>query len=388
MGMLGILNIVGLVLLGHEKMAQIFLVTCTLPSLLFFWIISENHDGRFLFTFCLSDTFSYWILIITNLLDFYLGNGQCIIMFFSRLVAFPLVEWFAWRYLRKPYLELQKNVKKGWMIATGLSATYYLLMIVVSGFPVIITKRPEDIPCILLVLFLMPFTYATILFALYQQLLVFRTKENDRMLSMQKERLEARLESYESTRRLVHDMQAFHTALVGLLENQKYEEAQHLVSKIKQRSEKSNINYCDNPYMNAVLNQYSQKFKDKEAELEIVIQIGNITLPGMKLSLILSNALDNALRAVSELEKERRKARIYLRQKEKHLLLRICNFCDLSLVVPLDAIPATTKTEPGHGYGLPSIYQTAEDLGGNAVCYAEKGEFVLDVHLMVQNLVD
>lgn len=42
-------------------------------------------------------------------------------------------------------------------------------------------------------------------------------------------------------------------------------------------------------------------------------------------------------------------------------------------------IPSTDKQERGHGFGLITIKEAAEKLGGNMVCYAEHGSFVMEV---------
>ncbi len=381
MGALIAFDLVCLVRLGYERTGQLILLICTIPSLIFFWLMSENRDGRFLFTFCLSDTFTCWIVIVTNLLDFYLGGGRCILMLITRLIAFPLIEWLAWRYLRKWYLELQKYVKNGWLTATVLSIIYYLLMALFTCYPCFITSRPEYMPSMILILVLMPFTYAAVLFTLSQQLVVFHAAEQEGLLNMQNEQLEARLESYESLLRLRHDVKAFRTTLVGLLENKKYEEARLLVLEEEEHSEKTNSDYGINPYINAVLSQYVQLFQDKGIKLKISLQAGNVLLPGKEYSLLLSNALDNALRAVSEFPKEHRDASVQLRQKDDYVLLRVRNTCSSKLVVERGRLPATTKTEFGHGYGLETICRIADSLGGSAVCYTENGYFVLDVHV-------
>lgn len=107
MGPLILLNIAGVAVYGTAVMGKIFIFTCTLPSLLFFWFVSKDKKGRFFFTFCLADTVALWIIAVTNLADFYVGGGQYILMFIGRLLLFPLLEWAAVKRLRKPYLELQ-----------------------------------------------------------------------------------------------------------------------------------------------------------------------------------------------------------------------------------------------------------------------------------------
>ena len=76
MGPLILLNVVGLAIYGAELMGKVFILTCTLPSLLFFLYMSRDKKGKFFFTFCLVDTVALWIIAVTNIMDFYLGGQQ------------------------------------------------------------------------------------------------------------------------------------------------------------------------------------------------------------------------------------------------------------------------------------------------------------------------
>ena len=154
MGPLILLNIMGIEIYGTEFMGKVFMLTCTLPSLLFFWFMSKDKKGRFFFTFCLADTVALWIIAVTNVADFYLGGQQYVLMFIGRLLLFPLAEWVAIRYLRKPYMELQESVAEGWKLFAGMTALYYILLAVHANFPVVITKRPQEFPVFVLILLL------------------------------------------------------------------------------------------------------------------------------------------------------------------------------------------------------------------------------------------
>ena len=80
MGMLMLLNGAGLVLWGFDTMGKIFIFTCTIPSFLFFYLLSADKRFRFLLTFCLADTSCLWIMGVTNLLDYYLGGIYCCLL--------------------------------------------------------------------------------------------------------------------------------------------------------------------------------------------------------------------------------------------------------------------------------------------------------------------
>ena len=174
MGILMGMNVAVLVIYGMEVLAKAFLFTCSIPSFVFFYVMSVDKKFRFLLTFCLADTICLWIMAVTNLLDYYFGGEQYILLLISRLIAYPLVEYLIWRYLRKPYLELQNAVKKGWGIFAGMTMLYYLLLVVAVQFPTNIIERPEDMFLCILILILMLFNYATIFSALYRQLLLYR----------------------------------------------------------------------------------------------------------------------------------------------------------------------------------------------------------------------
>lgn len=165
----------------------------------------------------MADTVALWVISVTNVADYFWGNGQYVLMFIGRLVLFPLLEWVAVRYIRKPYMELQEAVPNGWGVFAGMTALYYILFVVMGNYPVLITARKQEMPAFLLVLVLMPMTYAVIFVSLYRQLLLYQKQQAERTLQEQKNTLEAQLESQQSIRRMKHDMKGYTVTLSGLL---------------------------------------------------------------------------------------------------------------------------------------------------------------------------
>lgn len=387
MGPLVFLNVIGLTILGNEKMGQMFVLTCTIPSLFFFYLISKDQKWRFLFTFCLADTVAYWVMIVTNLLDYYLGKEQCVLMLISRLLLFPLIEWVAYHILRKPYLELQESVSKGWGIFTAMVALYYLLLIVMANFPTIITKREEYMPALLLVLVLMPLTYATIFVSLYRQLLLYRKRQSERIWQEQKIHLEAQLDSQQNLRKLQHDLKAHTITLSGLLVSGKIDEAQSYMWDMVYDMDASLQQFCANPYLNSVFSHFSQRFKKLEMELELDLKIGDEELPYMELCQILSNGLENACNALKELDVKDREASVQMKYNKDYLIIRIKNRCRGALHIEKGEIPPTDKKGKDHGFGLITIQEAAKRLDGDMFCYTEKGNFILDVMLRADSTI-
>lgn len=380
------LNMAGLAIYGAGVMGKVFILTCTLPSLVFFWIVSKDKKGKFFFTFCLADTVALWIIAVTNVADFYFGGQQYVLMFIGRLVMFPLAEWIAVRHLRKPYLELQASVEKGWGIFAGMMALYYLLLVVISNFPVLITEREQELPAFFLVLALMPLTYATIFIAMYRQLQLYRKQQNERVLQEQKNMLEAQLENQQRIRKMKHDMKGHAVTLSGLIASGKIQEAQEYLKDVKTEMDTLSGQFCANPYLNAVFSYYYQKFAELGAECRMDIQIGE-ELPYMELCQILSNGLENACDALKEVAMERREVSVQMKYNRDYLIIRIKNCCQDGLSVEKGTIPATRKAGKNHGFGLLTIQESAKRLDGEMFCYTENGNFILDVMVRYQSLI-
>ncbi len=384
MGILMVLNGLILVWSGFEALSKLFLFTCSIPSFVFLYILSADKRFKYLLTFCLADTTCLWVMAVTNLLDYYLGGGQYILIFISRLIAFPLIEYCIWRFLRKPYLELQAAVEKGWGVFAGMTLLYYLLLVVVVQFPVNIVERPEDTFLCILVLLLMFFNYATIFSSLYRQLLLYRKQQSERILQEQKNTLEARLESQQRIRKMKHDMKGHAVTLSGLLAAGNTKEAMEYLEQVKTEMETLSGQFCPNPYINAVLVQYEQKFRKLQAEYRLDIQIGDEELPYMALCQILSNGLENACEAMEKLGQERRRVSVQMKYSRDYLLIRIRNSCPEGVQVKKGELPSTDKQGNEHGFGLATIQEAARKLDGGMLCYLEEGSFVLDVMLRVK----
>lgn len=372
MGFLMVLNLVVGWMFGLGFLGKIFFFTCSIPSFVFFYVISADKKFRFLFTFCVADTTCLWLMAVTNLLDYYLGGGNYILMFFSRLVAFPVTEYLAYRFLRKPYLELQATVEKGWGVFSGTTILYYVLLVLVVQFPVNIVERPEDIPVCVLILILMLFNYSMIFSSLYGQLLLYRKQQNERILQEQ-------LESQQRIRKLKHNIRGYTVTIAGLLAAGKVDETLDYLKNVQGEIDAGMGQYCANPYINAVLDSYFQKFEQIGVVLKLDIQIGDEQLPHMELCQIFSNGLENARDALRGLPQEQREVSARMKYNKGHLIIRIKNTCSGALRVEKGTIPSTSKESADHGYGLRTMLEAAQRIGGDLMCYTDNGSFIVDV---------
>ena len=176
-------NVMAMYRLGHGIIMSIAFFSCTIPTMLLFFLLSKYRDGRFFFLFCLTDTICFWLLQLTNFLDRLTGDTY-VVMLISRLAAFPVVELLFWRYLRRPYRELQSKLENAWWLFAAIGGTYYLLIMFTSvpvGVPM---PDAAGLARILLVMLLMPLTYLTIFRSLWRQMQI---SENTRQMELQKQ---------------------------------------------------------------------------------------------------------------------------------------------------------------------------------------------------------
>lgn len=383
MGILMAANGIGLALCGIDTLSKMFPFTCSIPGFIFFYMISADRRFKFLFSFSMADTACLWIMAATSLMDYYLGGGHYVLMFASRLIAFPLVEYLVWRYLRKPYLELQDAVEQGWGIFAGMTMLYYALLAAAVQFPANTAKRPEDTLLCVLVLILIVFNYGVIFSALYRQLQLYRRQQSERILQEQKQLLEAQLENRQHIRRMKHDMRAHMVTISGLIAAGKMVEASLYLKNAQTELDRASGQFCANIYLNAVFGHYYRRFQELGTELMLDIRVGDEELPCIELCQILSNGLENAWDASRVLSPELREASVRMTYNRDYLLIRIRNRCRKEFTVEKGTIPKAGKRGSEHGFGLLTIQEAAGRLNGEMSCYTESGYFVLDVMVWV-----
>ena len=271
-------NIYVLLVYGLEVLGRYTLLTATLPSMLYFWIVAKNRDGRFFFTFCMVDTVVLWVMAVTGLIDHVVG-GEGLVTFVLRLAAFPIMMAAAWGLARKPYLALMNTVSRGWWLFAAMTGLFYLTLAIMIGIPTNLRQRPDDIPAAVMVLILLPLTYATIFTVLRQQDRLFRTQERQRVFEaqavMMSRRVEDILRAEDAMRIERHDMRHQLQTVASLIQRG---DSGAILDYIGQSQEKlaaiAPKRYCTNPILDAVLANAAAQSERKgiAMELEIALQ--------------------------------------------------------------------------------------------------------------------
>ncbi len=352
------LNFIGVLLYGPELMGQLLILTCTVPSIIFFFAIAKNRNWKFLFTFCVVDTLSYEVLAISRIIDYFLCGDKYIAMFIIRLVAFPLMEWLAYKYLRKPFLEMKRTLKKGWATFTVVTVVYYVLIVLINQFPTMIIHRPEDVPAVLLVLLLMPLTYFGFFIALRKQMQAQNYESRYQILGLQTQALDEKMEEIrvgeENLRILRHDMRHTYSVIGQMLKEGKTEDALQYINETKKLlTADRETTYCSNPIINAVLKYHVRKAEENHIKTEMHIAFPKeIDVNVTELSVVIANVFENAIGACMDLPEAQR----YIKCQSiasPQFIFRISNTFTGKVAFDEKGLPRTDKA--GHGTGVYSI---------------------------------
>lgn len=362
---------------GLEVQSRYTLLTTTIPSLLYFFLVSKNRGGRFFFTFCMCDTILLWVMMVSGLIDYAVGS-EGLVVFVLRMLAFPTMLWIAWRFARKPYLSLLNTVSRGWWLFAAMTGLFYVSLSVMGGIPTNLRSRPEDMPAAVMVLILLPLTYITIFTVISQQNRLYEVQERQRIFEAQAVMMGRRVEDMrrvEETMRIErHDMRHQFQTIASLAQQGDKDTlldyigaAQDRLNAIASRS------YCTDPILNAVLADALAQAQSLGIQLELSVALpAELPVDALELSIVFANALENAIQAVKTLPENQRRI-ICKSVPTPQFIMEISNPYAGTVTFDQEGLPASDK--PGHGIGTRSIAAFAEKY--NALCrfQAEKGWF-------------
>lgn len=381
MGPLLAANFVLLFLLGPEVMSTLLLLTCSLPSLVFFWFLARRRDGRFLFTFCMSDTLMLLILHSTSILDFFLGNTY-LFMLAARLVACPLLTWAAYRWFRPVYLEIQNQVTKGWYIFTAIALIFYVVLSMSISIPTMITQRPEQLPAHVLLLILMPVIYIHIFTTLRHQQKLHEMTEQENILKLQVAGTAARMEELaaadEQFRVERHDFRHKMQVIADMAARKELDKLQALATAYRESIPEAQVRrYCANPVVDAVLSTYLKKAERKGIRVETALSFPEpIPVPDAELATVFANALENAIHACEKLPTEKTWVQIKVLAVPR-FMIQVSNSYNGIVAFDKEGIPVSQND--GHGFGTRSIVTFCKKSGAFYEFKATEEKFQLRI---------
>lgn len=179
---------------------------------------------------------------------------------------------------------------------------------------------------------------------------------------------------------LRHDMRHFLNSIAAYIDSGEYDKAGNYISRVNEKISNTVIHqFCKNNIINIILSYYQDIMTQSSIKFICSVDIPDI-LPCAEpeFTSILSNGLENAVKATKNNAEENRYVSLYLHETNGKLLLSIKNpYSDNPVFV--DGLPVTT--EKLHGFGTQSIKYVTEKLNGKFKFSAQNGVFVLQIVL-------
>ena len=179
---------------------------------------------------------------------------------------------------------------------------------------------------------------------------------------------------------LKHDMKNHTLVILSYLEENKTEEARQYAGEILDKLNRM-YTYVNvgNSLLSYIIN--SKLSMAKEQGIEIKAEIENLPfsyMDSVDFSSLLNNMLDNAINGA--LESEGKKLEVNIVSEKGFDVITVKNSIDGSVLKDNPEL-ATSKEEPGHGYGMKQMKAVTEKYEGNIDIYEKDGMFVVRVML-------
>lgn len=199
------------------------------------------------------------------------------------------------------------------------------------------------------------------------------------------DKLKEGYEIYDSIRLLKHDISNQLTCLQEYVKNENpKDDLQTYIDKMNRRIDKT-YNYINasNKMLNYIVNTRYNLAKSKDIEFNIFIN-DNITyknIDDMDLSSILSNVLDNAIRAS---EKEKSKLiTLNIEQQKGYVVFTVKNKISTSVLKNNKDLETTKANKSEHGFGIKQIKRIAEKYNGYVSIDDKNNFFTIKVFLNI-----
>lgn len=209
-------------------------------------------------------------------------------------------------------------------------------------------------------------------------------EQKNQLLKMQQTQSEKEIEAIRRSEYAIsiyrHDLRHFLNNISAFIKNGESEKAEEYISEIIDNTDKTAMKkYCSNEIVNMILSSYSDIIKKNEINFRYSVEIPE-TLPfsDVDLTSILSNAIENAIRAVLPLPPSKRHIELQMSMNNNKLLISMKNTFAVTPVI-VDGVPVSK--EQGHGFGTQSIRYVSEKLKGNCMFSVSDGMFILRVIL-------
>lgn len=302
------------------------------------------------------------------------GWGAALLITTCVLLAAAFLIFLVYRFLRRPFQTYVLENKTNWLL---LSFPVLMVFLVFSY----VGSSTTDSALLVLLLLTACSIFLVLIRVLTSAAAITRLQAAEEALSVQMQMQRGEYEDIckrmELGRTYRHDMRHHLMALGGLAKRGDTEGVSRYLGNLNsQLASLEKETYCENSAINAVLASYIGKAKEAHCAVTASIHLpGEIPMDEMDVCMVLANALENAVNACREIDKESRYILLKAELAEgRKLTVSVQNPCKTPLSFDADGFPIVPKRE-GHGIGLKSIDAITRKYQGVFRYECQDGEF-------------
>ncbi len=304
-----------------------------------------------------------WVAGLLNLITF---NNQLALHYYIILASFILAFLFG-KYLAPPIANL-KDEPKLMLVVSIVPITYYVFVMLITIFDLYISDLIQSNQQI----FNFIDAWCNLIFIIYAlvSLRIFDEKkqvdiDHEVLLSIKnhaEENLKHLHKQYELELIHKHDLRHHGNYLLTLLPDDTDDIVINYIKSVMINPENSQLLISNNETLNLVLNYYKQKSDELNILLEIEINVDDYSnFSTINLCSLLSNGLENAVKATKDLPQEQRKISLKMIAKKHTLSIDLRN---TFFNKPQFEKDLPIALEESHGYGTKSMLRICQKYNG------------------------
>lgn len=304
----------------------------------------------------------------------------------AKIVIFLTVAAFLIYFIRRPLLEVQREVQKKrwlWMMIVPLMMCPVFFYVVQMQGP--LYEEPGFRPVVLALCFCAVSVYIAFYFVLRSLQKQYQMESETAILQVHLSSIKKHAETMKSMsdqmHLIRHDLRHYINIQSICLENNDLNGMREALASISQHIQGSPDNYRMRCYtgqtlIDAVLSYYGDYAESAGISFKVSINLPDELGDTSELAVMLSNAVENACNACLAMDPDKkREIRLNGGIAARQFLLEVAN--TYSGEIHLDGKGRPTSRQMGHGYGTQSIVSYAEKHNAQLFYKAENGWFSL-----------
>jgi hypothetical protein len=368
-------------LVGQAVYSKLLILTMHLPTFFLFLYIAKRGFIKTFFMILTALVFTAPTMIISNTVRRFLGVDAALVLLLSNLISYVAMLSLAWFVLRKSFTYLMiYGDSRFFLIFSILPVVFYSYLLVganqdfssLNSFSGYVIRWLPIIEAFSFY-FLIPYIYQS----LREKMLIQSTQDAlQQEISSAEDQIALLNETNQQMAVYRHDVRHHINLLNGLLADGKIERAQEVLNtSMADLDAITPKRYCENEPVNLLCSSYDSKAKRLGVQLKInALLPKEVPLSDTELCSVISNGLENALRAASQPEVAEKWVGFSCYVRQGNIFMLIQNPYAGQVVIR-DGLPVSSRE--GHGYGCYSIQAITQRNGGLCSFEAENGVFSL-----------